>query len=50
MKIYTEVDLRGNQVKNVALDRLTAPPLNPVIGQIYYNTTEQKIFEYNGTT
>lgn len=48
MKVYTFVDLRGNQIKNAVIDNADSPPSNPKAGQIYYNTTSKTIFEYNG--
>ena len=48
MKIYTFVDLRGNQVKNAVIDNLAFAPLNPKAGQIYFDTTLKAMFEYDG--
>ncbi len=38
-----------NQIQNAALHPLASPPSTPVIGQIYYNSSSNKMFYWNGT-
>jgi len=49
MKILTNLDLNKNQILNVRLQQLASAPANPVKGQIYFNTTDNRAFIYNGT-
>ena len=44
------LDIRQNQIKNVVIDKLKQAPTSPVLGQVYYNTTDNKTYTYNGTT
>lgn len=44
------LDIRQNQIKNVVIDKLSQEPSSPVVGQTYYNTTDNKVYTYNGTT
>ena len=43
------IDLVKNQILNAAFQNLAVAPSNPVEGQFYYNTTDKKMFYYNGT-
>lgn len=49
MKILSNLDLTKNQILNVALQNLGTPPSAPVAGQVYYNTTDQLVYYYDGT-
>jgi hypothetical protein len=51
MIFLTNIDLKKNQLQNAVIQPLGTPPLTPVEGQIYYNsTTDLKlIYVYNGT-
>ena len=44
------LDIRQNQIKNAVIDKLSQEPSSPVVGQAYYNTTDNKVYTYNGTT
>ena len=44
------LDIRQNQIKNAVIDKLGQEPSSPVVGQTYYNTTDNKVYTYNGTT
>lgn len=41
-KVYEVWDFSGNEVKGVALENLNAPPLNPTLGRIYFDTVLKK--------
>jgi len=43
------LDLDGHQLKNAVVDNLASAPINPVAGQIYYDTLENKFKYYNGS-
>lgn len=49
MKILTNIDLNKNELQNVRIQNLATAPQNPVTGQIYYNTTDKLIYQWNGT-
>jgi hypothetical protein len=43
------IDLNKNEILNGVIHVLATAPLNPVEGQIYYNSTDSKLFFYDGT-
>lgn len=47
MKLYTDIDLRYNEVQNVNIQ--TDIPNNPIEGTIYYSTSLNRIRYYDGT-
>lgn len=49
MKILTNYDLNQNQLLNARVQNLASAPSNPVKGQVYFNTTSNRLFCYNGT-
>lgn len=51
MKILTNYDFKQNEIQNVAVQRLATAPTtpSPVKGQIYFNTTANRLFCFNGT-
>lgn len=49
-KVLVNLDLSKNQVLNIALHNLASAPAAPVVGQMYYNTTDNVIYFWNGTT
>ena len=49
MKILTNYDFNKNQLLNPVIQKLATPPANPVSGQIYYDTIENRLFTFNGT-
>ena len=49
MKVLNNLDLNKNQILNVTLQNLTSAPVSPVIGQIYFNTTDNNAYVYGGS-
>ena len=49
MKVLSNLDLQKNQLISVRLQNAASAPSNPVEGQIYYDTTEKVVKQYNGT-
>lgn len=43
------IDLLKNQLLNAVFQNLATAPTSPKEGQFYYNTTDKKMFYYNGT-
>src|SRR5262245_31926241 len=50
MKHYDQINAQKIPILGFVPESATAAPGTPVDGQIYYNTTSKKLFEYNGTT
>lgn len=44
------IDLLKNQILNAVFQNLATAPTSPKEGQFYYNTTDKKMYYYNGTT
>lgn len=49
MLILTNVNMNKNEIQNVVIQNLTADPANGVAGQIYFNTTDHVLKQFNGT-
>lgn len=45
----SNIDLHNNEIQNVVVQRLISAPENPIKGQIYFNTSSDRLFYYNGT-
>ena len=48
--ILTNLDLNKNELQNVVIHKATSAPSNPKTGQIYYNTNDNNLYRYNGTS
>jgi hypothetical protein len=48
-KFLTSIDLAKNELQNAVVQNLAADPSNPIVGQVYYNTTSNEMRIYNGT-
>lgn len=48
-KFLTELNLNGNQLQNAVIHPLATAPANPIKYQIYTNSTDNIIYQYDGT-
>lgn len=51
-KFLTSINLTKNELQNAALHNLSSAPASPVLGQVYFNSTngDKKPYIWNGTT
>lgn len=50
MKYLQHIDLNKNELRNSVIQILASDPGSPVEGQIYYNSVNKKLRQYNGST
>ena len=48
-KILADVDLQKNELQNAVIQNLASAPNNPKAGLVYFNTTDKKLYTYDGT-
>lgn len=48
--VLVHINMNGNEIQNVLAQKLAAAPSNPSSGQFYYNTTDNTLYVYNGTS
>ena len=48
-KFLNDVDFNKNQLQNTVIHPSATAPSNPKQGQIYFNTTDNNIYRYDGT-
>ena len=49
-KYQAHIDLQQSELQNAVVQNLSTAPANPKAGQVYYNTTDNKSYMYNGTS
>lgn len=48
MKFLTNLDLSQNEIQNAIMQPLAAPPSNPKLGQIYFNSIDLTLYLWTG--
>ena len=49
-KYYHDIDLDNNQLISAVIENRASAPSSPVDGQVYFNTTDKKVYYYNSAT
>src|SRR5262245_30539620 len=50
MNVRTVLDMLQNEIRSPRIHNLASAPATPVSGQLYYDTAQNILFFYNGTT
>lgn len=50
LDVRGNIDLNKKELQNAVIQNLATAPGTPVAGQIYFNTTDDKLYFYDGTT
>ena len=50
MEFLTNINLSKNELQNAVIQPLSSDPSSPKLGQIYYNTTDKVLKQFNGTS
>ena len=48
--VKSHLNLGGNEIQNAVFQNLASAPSNPAEGQFYFNTTDETLYVYNGTS
>src|ERR687897_492004 len=48
--LLNHLNLSKNELRNAAIQVLSADPSSPVAGQVYFNSSTGKLRQYNGST
>ena len=46
MTFLTNINLNKNELQNAVIQNLSTAPANPKVGQIYFNTSDQMMYQY----